>query len=177
MTEERFGYCECGCGGKTKISPKTDRRAKWVKGEPLRFIHGHFKRGALEEKYQVDPASGCWVWRAGKDTCGYGLLTINRKHHRASRFFYEQKFGPIPENLCIDHICRNRACVNPDHLRATTFVENIRCGAVVKLTPDQVRNIRERYPIIRSLKTLAKEYGVWPATISSIINGKTWIGV
>lgn len=66
----------------------------------------------------------CLVWTSPLDQ-GYGRIRIGKTLVLAHRFAYERVNGPIPEGLQIDHICRNRACVLPAHLRAVTQYENI----------------------------------------------------
>ena len=72
-------------------------------------------------------SNGCWEWQAHKSD-GYGIFDVRRKRHLAHRFAYTLLVGPIPEGLTIDHLCRNRACVNPLHLEPLTMRENILRG-------------------------------------------------
>lgn len=71
----------------------------------------------------------CWPWTAGGDGNGYGYFRVGAKRVLAHRFVYELLVGPIPEGLQIDHLCRVRACCNPDHLEAVTQRENLLRGA------------------------------------------------
>jgi hypothetical protein len=74
----------------------------------------------------------CWPWIGGKDRTGYGRFAVSKRPYvqtAASRFAYELLVGPIPEGFDIDHLCRNRICVNPQHLEPVTRQENILRGA------------------------------------------------
>lgn len=68
--------------------------------------------------------SGCWEWTGATRPSGYGSITVNRKTLRVHRHSYELFVGKIPDGLVIDHICRNRICVNPEHLEVVTSKEN-----------------------------------------------------
>lgn len=74
------------------------------------------------------PECGCWVWVGARHTAGYGVVWKDYWRMRAHRWSYEHLVGPIPEGLVIDHKCRVRSCVNPDHLRVVSHKENILCG-------------------------------------------------
>lgn len=74
------------------------------------------------KKYEVNVQTGCWDWTASLYD-GYAMFRYpNGK--RGHRFSYEYHKGEIPEGLTIDHLCRNRKCVNPEHLEAVTKGEN-----------------------------------------------------
>lgn len=72
--------------------------------------------------------NGCHEWTGCKKPNGYGELQRGGKHLFAHRFYYEQSKGPIPLGKQIDHLCRKRDCVNPDHLEAVTQRENLLRG-------------------------------------------------
>ena len=80
------------------------------------------------EKIEVNPENGCWEWQ-GKLLNGYGNFYIgNGKAVPAHRIAYNYFKGIIPDGLEPDHLCRNRKCVNPDHLEAVTHKINCQRG-------------------------------------------------
>jgi hypothetical protein len=74
---------------------------------------------------RVDKSGPCWLWTAGRNGDGYGYATFNKVNVGAHRMAYFLTRGPIPEGLHLDHLCRVRSCVNPDHLEPVTNGENI----------------------------------------------------
>lgn len=86
-------------------------------------------RPALErfhEKYEVDAETNCWIWKAARNSKGYGYFYPS--HHvtvLAHRWIWQQQNGPVPDGLVLDHfVCDNPPCVNPDHVRPVTVREN-----------------------------------------------------
>lgn len=79
-------------------------------------------------KVNKNGPNGCWQWMAAGDGRGYGSFGIGRKGRKAHIVAYEILKGPVPTGLQLDHLCRNRGCVNPDHLEPVTCRENVRRG-------------------------------------------------
>jgi hypothetical protein len=133
--------------------------------------HGH----ALIPDYIVNPVSGCWVWNKCTSPDGYGRVNrAGAQSHLAHRYYWERANGPVPDGLELDHLCRNRACVNPAHLEAVTHAENDRRGITVKLSVADVVAIRKRSSDGESRKSLAIEFGVHPTHVSKIVCGWKW---
>ena len=81
----------------------------------------------VASKIDYEHLGACWFWMAAK-TNGYGVVQHNGRVQRAHRVVYEHLVGPIPVGLELDHLCRNRACVNPAHLEPVTGKDNIARG-------------------------------------------------
>jgi len=83
-------------------------------------------RKSAEERFwsKVEKTEGCWNWTKGGHPSGYGTFSFQSRNCPAHRYSYELANGPIPAGLSIDHLCHNRGCVRPDHLRAVTHKQN-----------------------------------------------------
>lgn len=85
----------------------------------------------FRSKYSEAADTACWAWGGTMYPNGYGQFALSRngakrvKYVMAHRYSYEMHRGGIPEGLVLDHLCRNRACINPDHLEPVTTRENL----------------------------------------------------
>jgi len=105
---------------------------------------------------KVEVTGFCWNWVGGKYVAGYGRFTANGAGFRAHRVSYVALVGPIPEGLVIDHLCRNVACVNPDHLEPVTV---------------RVNTLRGRSPQIAA-ELFTKEFCKWGHAMPEFIPGR-----
>jgi hypothetical protein len=149
--------CGCGCGQITPLASRAEGRRGIVKGQPLPQVPGHrrIRAATLDfsspygsahkaqwgdeklplsfwERVHPEPNTGCWLWSGVTLKNGYG--TFHYKHdsewvtHYVHRIITSALVQTIPEGMQIDHLCRVRWCVRPDHLEIVTQAENLRRG-------------------------------------------------
>jgi len=88
----------------------------------------------MEDRFWPKVSKGpiCWEWTASVDGSGYGQFRSGGRGQRAHRVAFEDAHGPIPEGMLIDHICANRRCVNPAHLRLANTGQNSQYQSVLR---------------------------------------------
>ena len=138
-------------------------------------------------KIKISNDSECWIWNGNIYKDGYGRIGISYKSYQAHRVSHDIFNGFKDHNMLIDHKCRNRSCVNPEHLWTGTVAENNKDrhqkGRTVvpglkgedqpnsRLTEIDVSAIRND-PRVQSL--VAAQYGVNQSVVSRIKNLKAW---
>lgn len=169
------GLCMCGCGGITPIAKRGHTKGGTVAGEHVKYIRGHTRKSAHPE-YIVNPDTGCWEWQRHINMHGYGQgYDPAGTSKLAHRLMYERHVGPVPDGLELDHLCRNRRCVNPAQLQGGPGYENQRRAPRTKLGIEQARTIRRLYATGRhSHRSLAAQFGVSHQTIASVIANRKW---
>jgi hypothetical protein len=135
----------------------------------MRFIRGHNSFGMdrsgprIKDRYRVEDRgyeTPCWIWLLKTNKTGYGYDNIEGRQVLAHRRYYEDARGPIPAGLQLDHLCRQRLCVNPDHLEPVTPLENTRRSRSMKLTQAQAREIFRRACAGETYDALGVEFDV-----------------
>lgn len=139
-------------------------------GDPLAGGPAKIPNESVEERfrrYAGDPKEGCWEWAGAISSAGYGHFRLEGRMVKAHRWSYERYREPIPQGMVIDHMCHNRACVNPTHLRAVTQDINAKNRIVQSNNRSGVSGVH-----VRKLRSGAISYA---ATVKR--DGKTvWLG-
>lgn len=139
------------------------------------------KKIPLQQRYRVNEVTGCWEWLGCLNRWGYGHVSVRGASGKmtstpAHRAVYKELRGDIDDRMQLDHICRNRACVNPDHLEPVTRPENCRRGLNAKLTKEQVTEIRDLYSRGKAGQwKLAEMFSVSRRTIHAVVTGRSWV--
>ena len=110
----------------------------------------------------------CHIWQGAIAVNGYGLVRRGGVMRRAHRWAWEQVNGSIPDGLVMDHLCRNRPCVNPAHVEPVTQAENVRRGRLCRVPEDVVDAIRSAEG---SQRIIAQRFGVSQQYVSRIKSG------
>ena len=102
----------------------------------------------------------CWGWPHAKLN-GYGFVRIDKRPLRVHRVAYELLVGPIPDGMCLDHLCRNRACFNPKHLEVVTRGENVLRGDGIAAKNASKTHCKRGHPLAGdNLLLKANAYGM-----------------
>lgn len=140
------------------------RRGRWRQAE-TRLVR-------FEQKVSPEPTSGCWLWTGAMQPKGYGTVKVDGRVWLAHRAVYTAHVGPIPAGLDLDHKCRNRSCVRPDHLEPVTHAENLQRAS--KLSPASVAAMRAACDAGEARGVVASRYGIGAAALGAIIRGDRW---
>lgn len=111
-----------------KGQPAWNRGIQLSEGYRQKLSAGHMQDPVASFWHKVEKTDTCWVWRGTRQTKGYGYHVASKRGSLAHRFAYQLLVGPIPDGLQVDHVCRNRWCVRPEHMRLVTPRENVLAG-------------------------------------------------
>lgn len=173
-----YGLCLCGCGQATEIASGTNNAERWLAGEPKRYVQYHIHQARRQGYREEDRGyeTPCWVWQGVLNEDGYGHIN-GRGVHRVA---YEKVNGPIPAHLEIDHLCKVRNCVNPDHLEAVPHKINTWRASNKKLSYEIAQAVRDEFCVFPGSKTAfcrmkAPVLGVCHQTVYKIVSGDSWV--
>lgn len=163
--------CACGC-----LQPLLPGNFVNLRGE----LKNHnrlpgFPSYLVEDRGHETP---CWIWQGTLNKWGYAKLKRDGVTQGAHRLFYSAYVRMLaPSNAGsdgLDHLCKVRKCVNPEHLELVSCCENIRRGKVAKLSLEQVAAIRARAISGENQKKIAADFGIRQSQVSRIKLGLRW---
>lgn len=147
------------------------------------------------ERISRDQVRGCWTWKGNKTTDGYATFFLsngvrgNREYHRklVGRTIYEYFMGDVKPGLILVRTCRNRACVNPAHLKPGTYGEALQQNVDKQKRTQRMREVLgkitfEQAQEMRKLRTerrykykhLSQIFGVGESTVCDVLANRAW---
>lgn len=143
---------------------------------------------ALWDRIRMRPGIGCWEWQKSFTKSGYATFTKDGKQYYSHRLAWESANGPIPDGLDILHLCDNKKCCRPDHLKPGTHAENMADmkakGRAFRMIGEQhINHILSSNDVLKMralrketipVKALAKSFCVSVSTIEKILSGHLW---
>lgn len=188
-----YGYCHCGCGQRTKLAEKTNKRDGATKGQPFRFLPNHKPTRTLEQAFWRHVIRGaadeCWLWQGNIGNHGYGYFSCGHRKFLAHRASYEIHNGALPDDLCVLHHCDVRHCVNPYHLflgdRTDNAADKVTKGRQfrgeqspnAKLAESDVKQIRSLAASGVIHREIAQKFHIARETVGDIVRRRLWAHV
>ena len=162
-------FCSCTCGGSVvtrvpSLESGATKSCGCIEAERIAAA----RTVQIEDRGYETP---CHIWQGTISPGGYGRINLGGRVTYAHRVSFEAAGGVIPDGCHLDHLCRTRSCVRPDHLEPVTQAENVRRGAGTKLTGEQVAEIRKAE---FSDRYYADLYGIHTSHVCRIRNGRAW---
>lgn len=108
----------------------------------------------VRERVTIDADTGCWIWKLSVDAHGYGFCGLREYRNKAHRISYMAFKGEILDGMQVDHLCRVRRCVNPEHLEQVTPRGNVRRASVARMGRPFSMNYVESSNLWRAIYTL-----------------------
>ena len=126
MSRKVLGECavdDCHTEGRLRRGWCIKHYQRWVRyGDTER--HPRQYAPVLDRMFELVDVGDCWLWTGRLSPGGYAVFSVVRGTHRAHRIVWEELVGPLPKGLTLDHLCRVRHCVNPDHLEVVDIRTN-----------------------------------------------------
>lgn len=159
-----IGYCRCGCGKRTTVSPETDRTHGYVKGVPRDWIRGH-QTGKPQVWTELDLGyvTLCHIWQGGRSgRYGWARTRDGFRATFAHLMAWRVANGAVPEGQHLHHLCEQPLCVRLDHLEIRTKTEHAkehrqRTGRISRLSEEEVLDIQTSG---MSLSQIMAKYGI-----------------
>lgn len=124
---------------------------------------------------RIAKSDGCWEWTGHLNDQGYGYIRWEGREQPAHRVVLSLSTrSTIPNNLQVDHLCRNRRCCNPSHLEVVTPAENTHRAPFTRLSRMEVLQIREAVRTGEPHRSIAKRFRVSAPHVTRIGSGEVW---